>query len=59
MAMFDQWQGVLVGVISLVVTALVARWVRRRFDARLARKREAAKPASSRQVRRAQERRKR
>ena len=57
--MFDQWQGILVAVISLVVTALVARWARRRFDARLARKREAAKPAASRQVRRAQARRQR
>lgn len=57
--MFDQWQGILVAVISLVVTAFVARWARRRFDARLARKREAAKPPASRQVRRAQERRQR
>lgn len=57
--MFDQWQGVLVAVISLVVTALVARWVRRRVDARLGKKREAARPLESRQVRRAQARRQR
>lgn len=51
-----EWHGAVVGVVCLVVTALVSRWVRRLVERRSARKREATAPLASRQVRRAQAR---
>jgi hypothetical protein len=49
--------GVLLGVGSMVVTAVVARRLRRRIDRRRAEKWQAQQPEPSRQVRRAQEKR--
>jgi hypothetical protein len=49
--------GVLLGVGSMAVTAVVARLVRRRIDRRRAQRWQARQPAPSRQVRRAQEKR--
>lgn len=51
-----EWQGMALAAVSLVVTALLARWLRRKLDRRNARKREALLPAASRQVRRARAR---
>jgi len=53
----DQWQGILVAAVSVVITALLGRWARRAYDRRKARQRAEAMPAASRQVRRAQARR--
>ena len=53
----DQWQGMLVAAICVVITAFLGRWARRAYDRRKARQRTAAMPAASRQVRRAQARR--
>lgn len=55
----DQWQGVVVGLVCLAITAVVSRWVRRLVERRTAAKRVASQPIASRQVRRAQSRRQR
>ncbi|XAH22226.1 hypothetical protein AAFF27_19715 [Xylophilus sp. GW821-FHT01B05] len=54
--MNEQWGGMVLGAVALVVTAVVVRFIRRRIERRRQAQWLARQPAPSRQVRRAQER---